>query len=96
MEPRDADAGRDQIKRTLGDKVEAEGELALEDVDLAALLLECQQVVAEPAARVRRRILLHGHLHLDRGVSSFSWPPGDGLIRAQGRKTRRRRGGGGN
>jgi hypothetical protein len=58
---------------TLGDEVEAEGELALEDLDLAALLLERQQVVADPVARgvpavrVRRR-QLHLHLHLHRGI----------------------------
>lgn len=52
-------------ERTLGDEVEAEGELALEDVDLAALLLEREQVVAEtaPGAAAVRLHRRHPHLH---------------------------------
>lgn len=50
---------------TLCDEVEAEGQLALEHLDLASLLLQREQVVAEAAAAVgvqgwrRRRVHLH-------------------------------------
>ena len=81
--------------RTLGDEVEAEGQLALEDVDLAALLLEREQVVAEPAAggisvRVRRR-----QLHLHRRSQGGIDPDGTGRARKRRRGEGEEGGGGG-
>jgi hypothetical protein len=59
-------------RRTLRDELEAEGQLPLEDLDLAPLLLEREQVLAAAAAAgVRRRV----HLGLPRRTCRLDRPP---------------------
>ena len=85
-------------RRTLRDELEAEGQLPLEDLDLAPLLLEREQVLAASAAapRARRRRV---HPGLPRRAGSTGAPArrrrgGRGRGRGRGEDTEARVGNG--